>query len=118
MPSFKDRLQHAWNAFTNKEPPVQYKYVGSGGYGSRPDRPRLSRGNERSIITAVYNRIALDVSAVKIQHVRLDSNGGLEEVFDSGLNKALTIEANIDQTGKELIQDIVLSMAEYMIKML
>lgn len=109
MPSFKDRLQHAWNAFTGNAPPVEYKYV-SGGYAWRPDRPKLSRGNERSIITAVYNRIALDVSAVKIQHVRLDNNGGLIEVIDSGLNNALTVEANIDQTGKELIQDIVLSM--------
>lgn len=110
MPSLKDRLQHAWNAFTgNDTPQIQYKNIG-GGYGIRPDRPRLSRGNERSIITAIYNRIALDVSAVKIQHVRLDPNGGLLEVIDSGLNKALTIEANIDQTGRELIQDIVLSM--------
>ena len=109
MLSFKDRLQHAWNAFTGNDPPVEYRYI-SGGYSGRPDRPKLSRGNERSIITAVYNRIALDVSAVKIQHVRLDNNGGLIEVIDSGLNNALTVEANIDQTGKELIQDIVLSM--------
>lgn len=109
MASFKDRLQHAWNAFTGNTPPVEYRYIGDG-YGGRPDRPRLSRGNERSIITAVYNRIALDVSAVKIQHVRLDNNGGLIEVIESGLNNALTVEANIDQTGKELIQDIVLSM--------
>ena len=109
MPSLKDRLQHAWNAFTGNDTRVQYKDIG-GGYGIRPDRPRLSRGNERSIITAIYNRIALDVSAIKIQHVRLDSNGGLLEVIDSGLNRALTVEANIDQTGRELIQDIVLSM--------
>ena len=109
MPSFKERLQHAWNVFTDKEPPVQYRYV-EGGYGIRPDRRRLSRGNERSIITAIYNKIAIDVSSVKIQHVRLDQNGGLVEVMDSGLNECLTVEANLDQTGNELIRDLVLSM--------
>lgn len=109
MPTLINRLQHAWNAFTNSEPPIQYKYI-SGGYAGRPDRPRLSRGNEKSIITAVYNRIAIDVAAVKIQHVRLNDNGGLIEIIDSGLNDALNVEANIDQTGRELIQDIVLSM--------
>jgi len=109
MPSFKERLQHAWNVFTDKEPPVQYRYV-EGGYGIRPDRKRFSRGNERSIITAIYNKIANDVASVKIQHVRLDQNGGLIEVMDSGLNECLTVEANLDQTGCELIRDIVLSM--------
>ena len=109
MPSFKERLQHAWNVFTDKEPPVQYRYI-EGGYGIRPDRRRLSRGNERSIITAIYNKIAIDVSSVKIQHVRLDQNGGLIEVIDSGLNECLTVEANLDQTGSELIRDLVLSM--------
>lgn len=103
MPSLKDRLQHAWNAFTGNDNAVQYKNIG-GGYGIRPDRPRLSRGNERSIITAIYNRIALDVSAVKIQHVRLDSNGGLLEVIDSGLNRALTVEAILTKQEESLFR--------------
>lgn len=81
-------------------------------YGYRPDRPLFSRGNERSIITSVYNRIALDVSSMTVQHVRLDSSDRFKEVVDSGLNNCLTVEANVDQTGRAFMQDIVMSMLD------
>jgi len=109
--SFTSRLKHAWNAFFNKDPTDYYKNVGIS-YTYRPDRPRLTRGNERSIVTSVYNRIALDASSVSIQHVRLDKNNRFLSVIDSGLNNCLTIEANIDQTGRAFIQDIVMSMLD------
>lgn len=109
MPTFSERLQHAWNAFLNKEPPAFNPYsVISSSY--RPDRVRLSRGNERSIITAVYNRIALDCAAVDIKHVRTDENGGYVKVINSGLNNCFSVEANIDQSGREFIVDIVMSL--------
>lgn len=105
-----DRLQHSWNAFMNKDPtPSYYKNLGSG-YSTRPDRPRLSRGNEKSIATSVYNRIALDVAAIDIKHCRLDANGRMIEEINSGLNNCLTLEANIDQTARAFRQDVVLSM--------
>jgi hypothetical protein len=108
---FKDRLQHAWNAFLNKDPtPENYNY--GGGYSYRPDRPRMTRGNERSIITSIYNRIAMDVAAISIQHVRLDDNDRFLSTIDSGLNNCLNLEANIDQTGRSFIQDVVLSMLD------
>lgn len=106
-----DRLQHAWNAFMNKDPTVVYRDIGSS-YSYRPDRVRFSRGNERSIVTAVYNRIALDVSAIDIKHCRLDDNGRITEIMKSGLNNCLSIEANIDQTGRSFIQDVVMSMLD------
>jgi len=109
--SFTSRLKHAWNAFFNKDPTDYYKDVGAS-YTYRPDRPRLTRGNERSIVTSVYNRIALDASSVSIQHVRLDKNNRFLSVIDSGLNNCLTVEANIDQTGRAFIQDIVMSMLD------
>lgn len=107
--SFGSRLKHAWNAFLNRDPTKYYRNMGVG-YSYRPDRPRLTRGNERSIVTSVYNRIALDVAAINIQHVRLDENDRFSEVIPSGLNNCLTTAANIDQTGRAFIQDIVLSM--------
>lgn len=109
--SFTSRLKHAWNAFFNKDPADYFKNVGTG-YTYRPDRPRLTRGNERSIVTSVYNRIALDASSVSIQHVRLDENNRFLSVIDSGLNNCLTVEANLDQTGRAFIQDIVMSMLD------
>lgn len=109
--SFTSRLKHAWNAFLNKDPTDYYKNVGTS-YTYRPDRPRLTRGNERSIVTSVYNRIALDASSVSIQHVRLDENNRFLSVIDSGLNNCLTVEANLDQTGRAFIQDIVMSMLD------
>lgn len=106
--SFGSRLKHAWNAFTGN---VQMNYRDLGmSYSYRADRPRMSRGNERSIVTSVYNRIALDVAALNVQHVRLDENGRFLSVIDDGLNNCLTLEANIDQTARSFIQDVVISM--------
>ena len=107
--SFIDRLQHSWNAFMNKDP--TYNFIGAS-YGYRPDRVRFTRGNERSIVTSVYNRIALDVAAINIQHVQLDDDGRFLNVISSGLNNCLSLEANIDQTGRAFIQDIVMSMMD------
>lgn len=110
--SFGSRLKHAWNVLVNnRDPTNNYKDIGSGFY-YRPDRPRLTRGNERSIVTSVYNRIALDVSSVNIQHVRLDDNGRFVSVIESGMNNCLTLEANVDQTGRAFIQDVVMSMLD------
>lgn len=107
-----DRLQHAWNAFVNnRDPTTNYRNIGAG-YAYRPDRPRLTRGNERSIVTSVYNRIALDAAAITLQHCKLDENDRLVSILDTGLNKCLTLEANIDQTGRAFIQDIVMSMLD------
>lgn len=111
MPTFRDRLQHAWNAFLSREPTSYSNQYYSGAVSStRPDRIRLTRGNERSIVTSVYNRIALDVAATTIEHVKLDQNGRYTETIDSGLNYCLTLEANADQTGRAFVQDIVMSM--------
>lgn len=109
--TFGSRLKHAWDAFTNKDPTRYYQNLGAS-YSSRPDRPRLTRGNERSIITSVFNRIALDTAAISIQHCKLDENGRLIEVIDSKLNDCLNVEANIDQTGRAFIQDVVMSMLD------
>ena len=108
--SFGSRLKHAWNAFTGTDY-ITYQDVGPG-YSSRPDRIRLTRGNERSIITSVYNRIALDVAALNVQHIRLDENGRFLSIIRDGLNTCLTVEANIDQTARAFIQDIVVSMLD------
>ena len=108
--SFGSRLKHAWNAFFNRDHTNTFSSGMS--YYYRPDRPRFTRGNERSIVTSVYNRIALDVSAINIQHVRLDDNNRFKEVIDSGLNNCLNLDANIDQTGRAFIQDVVMSMLD------
>lgn len=106
------RLQHAWNAFVNnRDPTMQYRDIGAS-YSYRPDRPRLTRGNERSIVTSVYNRIAIDCAAIDIKHVRLDDNERFKEEIDSGLNNCLSVEANIDQSGRAFIQDVVMSMLD------
>lgn len=110
------RAKRAWNVFIaneNKEQdqyPRQYSVASSG--GTRPDRPRFSRGNERSIVTAVYNRIALDVAAIGVKHVKLDNNGRFTSVVDSKLNNCLTLSANIDQTSRAFMQDIVISLLD------
>lgn len=113
MASIGERLQHAWNAFINKKDDyyVPRDYYGVG-YSYRPDRPKLTRGHERSIVTAIFNRIAIDCAAINIQHVRLDQNGRYLEPIPSGLNYCLTTEANIDQTGRAFILDAVLSMLD------
>lgn len=103
------RIKRAWNAFLNRSPTYTRQYVGSS-YSYRPDRPRLSRGNDRSIITSVYNRIAIDVSSIDIKHCQLDEENRYLEDIDSGLNTCLNLEANIDQTGRSFMQDVVMSM--------
>ena len=105
------RLKRAWNAFTNNRDPTVTNYQNIGAsYVYRPDRVRFSRGNEKSIATSVYNRIAMDVSSIKIKHCRIDGNGSYIEDIKSGLNECLTVEANIDQCGRSFIQDVVMSM--------
>ena len=106
-----DRLQHAWNAFLNND--VRTRYQDMGYYSSyKPDRVKFTRGNERSIVTSVYNRLALDASAMAIKHVRLDDNGRFTEEINSGLQNCLNVEANIDQTGRAFLQDVVMSMLD------
>ena len=107
--SFGSRLKHAWNAFLNRAPTYNYRDIGAS-YSYRPDRPRLTRGNEQSIVTSVYNRVALDVASINIMHIRLDENGRYLSNINSGLNTCLSIEANLDQTGRAFIQDVVMSM--------
>lgn len=109
--SFGTRLKHAWNAFMSRPPTDGYRDYGIG-YTYRPDRIRFTRGNERSITTSVYNRIALDVAAIDIKHCRLDKNGRYIEDIDSGLNRCLNLEANLDQTSRSFIQDVVMSMLD------
>ena len=104
-----DRLQHAWSALTRAPTDTPSYYVGDASY-YRPDRKRLTRGNDRSIITSIYNRIAMDVAAVDIKHVRLDENDRFLDEIDSGLNNILCLDANIDQTGRAFMQDVVMSM--------
>lgn len=108
---FVDRLQHGWNAFMNKDPTPIHQNIGPG-YSYRPDRPRLSRGNERSIVTALFNRVALDVAQLNITHCKVDENGRFLEDMKSHLNNCLKLEANLDQTGRAFIQDVVMSMLD------
>lgn len=107
--SVTDRIKRSWNAFFSRDPTYMNRDFGTS-YSIRPDRPRFTRGNERSIVTSIYNRIALDAAAVTIQHVRLDDNGRFLSSIDSPLNNCLTLEANIDQTSRAFIQDAVISM--------
>lgn len=111
-----DRIKSAWNAFRTinaysyEDEPVPYGSVIS--YGDRPDRQRFTRGNERSIVTSIYNRIAMDVASITINHVRLDENGRFTSIIDSGLNRCLNLSANIDQTGRAMKQDLVSSLLD------
>lgn len=109
MADIAKRFSNAWNAFLGRDPtknsnPFYY------GDGVRPDRPRFSITNEKSIVNAIYNRIALDCAAVNMEHVRIDENGRYTETIDSGLNNCLRVDANMDQTGRAFIQDVVISM--------
>lgn len=106
-----DRLQHAWNAFLNKDPTKSYYGYGSASY-YKPDRMRPTMGNERSMVVSVYNRIAMDVASIDIFHARLDEDGRFTEQIASGLNECLTLSANMDQTGKAFLQDVVMSMMD------
>ncbi len=101
------RFKNAWNVFTNKQP---FRYDPGPGYYYKPDRVRLSRRNERSIVTSIFNRIALDVASIDIKHCKLDDNDRYMEDMNSRLNDCLTLEANKDQTSRALFQDIVMSM--------
>ena len=103
------RFKNAWNAFVNNRSPTRYYDMGAS-YARRPDRMRYTRGNERSIVTAVYNRVALDVASINIRHVRLDEDGRYVEEMKTHLNECLRLEANIDQTCLDFIQDAVASM--------
>lgn len=105
------QIRHGWNAFLNRDQTGNYRNIGPE-YSYRPDRPRLTRGNERSIVTSVYNRIALDVASIDIKHCKLDENGRFVSVVNSALNNCLSLEANIDQTSRAFIQDIVMSMLD------
>ena len=109
--TFSSRLKSAWNAFFNKDPTINQWNFGSA-MSSRPDRMRFTRGNERTIITSVLNRIAMDVAAVDIRHVKLDDDKRFLEEINSGLNNCLSLEANLDQTGRAFIQDAVMSMLD------
>lgn len=110
MAEIKTRFQNAWNAFLGRDPTKKYTYEFAYGDGTRPDRPKFSITNEKSIVNAIYNRIAVDVAKVNIEHVKCDENGRYEETIKSGLNDCLRVEANIDQTGRAFIQDVVISM--------
>lgn len=109
--SLSERLKNAWNAFANRDPTIRFDTYG-GGYSYRPDHRRLSRGNDRSIVTAIYNRIAIDVASVDMKHVKLNEDDRYTETVNSGLNNCLNLEANIDQTGRAFIQDLVLSLLD------
>ncbi len=111
MSKLTERLQHAWNAFNNKDPTPSTNYnISYGGSYINQSRARMSLRNERSIVNSIYNRISTDVAAVDIRHVRLDENGRYLETINDGLNNCLSVEANIDQTGRAFIQDAVMSM--------
>ena len=112
MPSLTERFQHAWNAFFNRDSYRPYPYEIGPGYSYNPFRPKLSRGHERSIVSAVYNRIAIDCAAIDIKHVRTDINGKYKDDIKSDLNDCLTVSANKDQTSRAFIQDAVMSMMD------
>ncbi len=109
--SFRSRLMHAWDVFRNREPTEVYRNVGPS-YSYRPDRPILTRGNEKTTVTAIYNRIALDVASLNITHCKVDDNGRFVSTVNSALNNCLTLEANLDQTGRAFMQDVVMSMLD------
>ena len=110
MPTVVERFKNAWNAFTSRDPTVRNSWDYGLGYYYRPYQKRLSRGNERTIITSIYNTISIDVAAIPLKHVRLDEDGRYLEDIKDGLNECLTLRANTDQTARDFIQDLVLSM--------
>lgn len=108
------RIRSGWNAFISRDPtstsiPLSEEMSGFG-YSSRPDRVRYTKGNQRSIVASIYNRISVDVASIKIEHAKLDKDGRYKERLSSGLNDCINVSANVDQTGRALIQDIVESM--------
>lgn len=114
MPSNKMVLKHSWNAFRNRDPTNEYpiSYNVGMSYSRRPDRVMLSMGNEQSIISSIYTRIAIDCAAINFKHARLDENGRYLEEIQSGLNRCLNLAANKDQTGRDFIQDVVMSLLD------
>lgn len=110
--SLGSRLRHAWDVFRNREPTTNYYYNTGPGYSRRPDRPRLTNGKERTAVTSIINRIALDVAQISINHCEVDENGRFVKNINSALNSCLNLEANIDQTGRAFIQDVVMSMLD------
>ena len=110
--TISSRFKSAWNAFLNRDPTAEYRAYPGSGFMYRPDRPRLSRGNERSIVTSIFNRIALDVANIDVKHCYLDKNGRFTSEVDSYLNTCLTLEANLDQTARAFMQDVVMSMLD------
>lgn len=111
MPSIGDRLAHAWNAFMNKDPTIWNQNVGESSY-IPPGRVKVNYGNDRTIVTSIYNRIAVDCAAIDIRHIRVDENGRYKEELKTSLNRCFSIEANADQTGRNLVQAIVTMMIE------
>ena len=109
--TFGSRIKHAFNAFMNRDPTPDYRNIGPG-HSVRPDRPRFTRGNERTIVTSIYNRIAIDVASINISHCRIDDDNRFVGTISSSLNNCLNLEANIDQTGRAFMQDIVMSMLD------
>ena len=114
MATMTQRIRSGWNAFIGRDPtttsiPLSEEMSGFG-YSSRPDRVRYTKGNQRSIVASIYNRISVDVASIKIEHAKLDKDGRYKERFSSGLNDCINVSANVDQTGRALIQDIVESM--------
>lgn len=109
--SFGERLKHVWNVFLNRDPTYFPKDLGAG-YFYRPDRPRFSRTSERTIISSIYNRIAVDASTIEIKHVKLDDNDRFLSEINSDLNRCLNLRANVDQTGRAFLQDVVMSLLD------
>lgn len=107
-----ERLIHAWNAFKNKDPTINTSRYNYNTFGYRPDRPFLSLGNERSIVAAIYNRIAIDVASIDLHHVRIDQNGRFKEIISSGLEECLTVAANKDQTSQAFKIDAAISLCD------
>ncbi len=108
--SLSSRIKHAWNVFLNRDPTPSYNTYNGGGSYYRPDRVRLTMGNERSIVTSIFNRISLDVAAIDIRHCRLDEEDRFQEYIKSSLDDCISLETNIDQTARAFKQDIVMSL--------
>lgn len=106
------RLKHAWNAFTGRTDELRMDYIPIANYGSRPDRVRMTFSGEKTFISSIYTRIAIDVAAITMKHMRVNENEQYVETINSGLNNCLTVEANIDQAARAFMQDLVLTMLD------
>lgn len=108
--NFLERFRSAWNAFLSRDQKSDFQYSYGEGYYSPQHRPIFTRGNERSIVTSVYTRCAIDISSLRFRHVRVDENGNYVSTVDSGFNRCLSVETNIDQNNRAFILDVVLSL--------